>query len=385
MSDVSKKRFYFDHNATTAPSPYAVSAIEKALKSWGNPSSVHQNASPAKDLLWSARESLSAFLNCHPLEIIFTSGASEANNQAIKALFLDKNHPERNELILSSIEHPSLMNQVPFLEKQGFKVHQIPVSRDGFLDESFLEKHLTEKTFLLSIIAASNETGVVFPLKKWIQKAHEKGALFHSDMVQILGKEKIDLKDMDIDLASFSGHKFYSVQGCGLLFCKKGVPLKSLIHGGSQERNRRAGTENLIGISALGAVAKKGELILEQAPKIQALRDDFEKRVLSALDDIEVINSKAPRLSNTSCLLIKGVVGETLMMSLDLKGIAISVGSACHSGKVSSNIALQAMGLSFQEASNCIRISMGIDNTQEELDYLLETLISTVKRLRKLA
>ena len=384
MSDFSKKRLYFDNNATTAPSSYAISAVEKALKQWGNPSSTHQNASQAKALIWSARESLSAFLNCHPLEIIFTSGASESNNQAIKALFQDLSSSKRTELMISSVEHPSVFNQGLFLEKQGFKVHKIPVSREGFLDEDFLEKHLTEKTLLVSIMGANNETGLLFPIKKWIKKAHEKGALFHSDMVQILGKQKIDLKDLDIDLASFSGHKFYSVQGCGLLFCKKGVTLNSLIHGGAQERNRRAGTENLTGISAFGAVAKKGESFLEKSQKIQALRNDMEKRLLSALDDIEIINGSAPRLGNTSCLLIKGVIGETLMMSLDLKGIAISVGSACSSGKIESNSALRALGLSFQEAGNCIRISLGVENTKEEVDYLVETFISSVKRLRNL-
>ena len=386
MSDFSKKRFYFDNNATTAPSPYAISAVKKALKHWGNPSSVHQNASQAKALIWEARENLSTFLNCEPLEIIFTSGASESNNQAIKALFQDLSSMDSNrtELILSSVEHPSVLNQGLFLEKQGFKVHKIPVSRKGFLDESFLEEHLTERTLLISIMGANNETGVLFPLKKWIQKAHQKGAFFHSDMVQMLGKEKIDLKNLDIDLASFSGHKFYSTQGCGLLFCKKGLPLNSLIHGGSQERNRRAGTENLTGITAFGSVAKNGKTLLKKAQKLKDLRDEMEKKVLSALKDIEIINREAPRLDNTSCLLIKGVVGETLMMSLDLKGFAISVGSACSSGKIESTSALTAMGLSFQDAGNCIRISLGVENTEEEVDYLVETLISTVKRLRHL-
>ena len=392
MSEFSKKRIYFDNNATTAPSPYAISAVKKALKHWGNPSSVHQNASHAKALIWEARESLSTFLNCQALEIIFTSGASESNNQAIKALFQDLNPLQNNshtyfnrtELIISSVEHPSVFNQGLFLEKQGFKVHKIPVSRQGFLDEEFLEKHLTEKTLLVSIMSANNETGVLFPIKKWIDKTHEKGALFHSDMVQTLGKQKIDLESLDIDLASFSGHKFYSTQGCGLLFCKKFVPLNSLIHGGAQERNRRAGTENLTGITAFGAIAKKGELFLEKAQKIKSLRDDMEKRLLSSLNDIEIINQEASRLGNTSCLLVKGVVGETLMMSLDLKGIALSAGSACNSGKIEPNTALTAMGLSFQESSSCIRISLGIENTKEETDYFVKAFVSSVKRLRKL-
>jgi len=385
MSDFFKKRVYFDNNATTAPSPYAVSAVKKALKHWGNPSSVHQDASQSKALIWTSRESLSTFLNCHPLEIIFTSGASESNNHAIKGFFQDlKSQGVRSELVISSVEHPSVLNSALFLEKQGFKVHKIPVSRKGFLNEDFLEKHLTEKTLLVSIIAAGNETGALFPIKKWIRKAHEKGALFHSDMVQMLGKQKIDLKDLDIDLASFSGHKFYSLQGCGVLFCKKGVPLKSWIHGGSQERGRRAGTENLTGIVALGALAGKGESLLKKTQNLKALRDEIEKKVLSALDHIEVINKEAPRLENTSCLLIKGLVGETLMMNLDLKGIAVSVGSACSSGKIEVNPVLTAMGLSPEESAACIRISLGIENTKEEVDYFVKTLIASVKRLRSL-
>ena len=392
MSENFKKRFYFDNNATTAPSPYALHTIKKTLKYWGNPSSIHQNASQAKALLWEARETLSHFLNCHPLEIIFTSGASESNNQAITTWFQGlglqalktTQKSQRTELIISSVEHPSVFNQALFLEKQGFKVHKIPVSMDGFLDEDFLEDCLTEKTLLVSIMGANNETGVLFPLKKWIDKAHEKGALFHSDMVQLLGKQKLDLKSLDLDLASFSAHKFYSLQGCGLLFCKKGVPLKPFIHGGSQERGRRAGTENLTGITAFAELAKRGDFFLNKAQKIKSLRDSMEQRLLSSIKDIEVINSKAPRLDNTSCLFIKGVLGETLMMSLDLKGIAISVGSACSSGKTEANTTLMAMGLSFQEASNCVRISLGVENTKEEVDYLVKTLVSVVKRLRKL-
>ncbi|MBC6415455.1 MAG: cysteine desulfurase [Bdellovibrionales bacterium] len=381
-----KRRIYLDNNATTKPRSSALEGVKKALKSWGNPSSTHQNASQSKALLWSARENLSSFLNCHPLEIIFTSGASESNNHAIKALFQNlETQSHRQELILSAVEHPSVLTTGDFLKKQGKTVHYIPVSRKGFLDEDFLEKHLSDKTLLVSIMKANNETGILFPIEKWIQKAHEKGALFHSDMVQALGKEKIDLKKLGIDLASFSGHKFYSLQGCGLLYCKKGIHLDQFIHGGSQERKRRAGTENLVGITAFGEVAKEGEFIITESKRLRFLRNHMEKTLLSSLDNIEVIGQEAPRLSNTSCLLIKGIpAAESLMMNLDLKGISISVGSACHSGKLESNTVLTSMGLTTKESLNCIRISLGLENTKEEIDYFTKTILSSIQYLRNL-
>ena len=386
MSNFDKKRVYLDHNATTAPRNSAINAVQKALKSWGNPSSIHQSASLAKDLLWSARESLSSFLNCHPLEIIFTSGASESNNQAIKGLWDNiPSDSSRTELLISSVEHPSILEVGDFLAQKGWTVHKIPVSREGFLDEDFFDKHLSPKSLLVSVMGANNETGIQFPIKKWIKKAHKVGALFHSDMVQLLGKKAIDLKALDLDMASFSGHKFYSLQGCGILYCKKGISLGSLIHGGPQERQRRAGTENLTGISAFSAVAKEeGAWILEQQQKIKILRDTMEKKLLSAVPQIEIIGHKASRLDNSSCLLIQGVQGETLLMNLDLKGFSISVGSACGSGKMSASSVLTAMGLTLQEAKSCIRVSLGVDNSREEIENFTKCLISCIKRLRTL-
>ncbi|MCZ0931533.1 MAG: cysteine desulfurase family protein, partial [Oligoflexia bacterium] len=374
-----------DHNATTKPRPSAIEGVKKALKHWGNPSSIHQNASKAKSLLWEARQNLSHFLNCHPLEIIWTSGASESNNQAIKGLFQkQKKTSQRNELIISAVEHPSILYTADFLSQQGFTVHKIPVSKQGFLDEDFFEKCLSKKTLLVSIMSANNETGVIFPIEKWVKKAQEKGALFHSDMVQILGKKRVSLKDLEIDLASFSAHKCYSLQGCGLLYCKKGVFLDSLIHGGPQERQRRAGTENLIGITAFGSVAKEGEFILKESQKLKSLRDNMEKYLLSSLEKVEIIGHKATRLDNTSCLFIADVPGETLLMNLDLKGISISVGSACGSGKMESSSVLTAMGWTQKSALSSIRVSLGIDTTKEQINYFQKTLVEAVNRLRKL-
>ena len=384
MLKFAKSPVYLDHNATTAPRPLAIKEAKTALKFWGNPSSVHQTARYAKALQWSARQNLSRFLDCHPLEIIFTSGASESNNHALKALFQNPSQNNRNELIISSVEHPSVLSVADFLSRKGVKVHKIPVSKQGLLDEDFFTEHLSEKTLLVSIMAANNETGVLFPIKKLAQKAQQKGALFHSDMVQLLGKHNLSLKDWAVDLASFSAHKFYGLKGCGLLYCKKGIPLESFIHGGPQERGRRAGTENLPGIAAFGAVAKEGYKILKKHKQIKILRDEMEKDILSSLSGVQVVGAKSPRLNNTSCLLISGVDGETLLMNLDLKGIAVSVGSACGSGKMESSAVLTAMGWGVPSSFGSVRISLGYGTSKKQVSYFKKIFIKTVNRLRQL-
>ena len=384
MSNLLSSRVYLDNNATTAPRPSAVEGVKKALKFWGNPSSVHQNSAKAKALLWTARQNLSRFLGCHPLEIIFTSGASESNNQAIKGLFT-KAHGGKNELMISSVEHPSVLSVSDFLSHQGIKVYKIPVSRDGFLDEDFFEKHFSEKTLLVSIMSANNETGILLPIKKLAKKTHEKGAFFHSDMTQHLGKLPVHLEELGIDLASFSAHKCYGLKGCGLLYCKKGIQLENLIHGGPQERQRRAGTENLPGISAFGAIAEEGEEILRESESLKTLRDDMEKEILSSLSGVQVVGQKTQRLGNTSSLCISGIEGETLLMNLDLKGISVSVGSACGSGKMDSSSTLTAMSLSEEEARSTVRVSLGLGTTKEQIKYFQKTLKECVNRLRSLS
>lgn len=378
------RRIYLDHNATTAPRPSAFKGAKKAVKFWGNPSSIHQNAGPAKALMWSARQAISDFLHCHPLEIIFTSGGSESNNHAIKGLFQNL-QSSRNELIISSVEHPSISVTADFLSSQGIKVHKIPVSKQGVLDEDFFEERLSEKTLLVSVMAANNETGVLFPVKELAKKAHKKGALFHSDMVQIPGKMDFHLNDTEIDLASFSAHKCYSLKGCGVLYCRKGISLNSLIQGGPQERSRRAGTENLPGICAFGSVAREGEKILKQNEKLKSLRDEMEESILSSLPGVQVIGRQTQRLNNTSCFFISGVEGETLLINLDLKGISISVGSACGSGKMESSSVLTAMGWSEREARSVVRVSLGIKTNKRHIQYFQKNLIECVKRLRGLS
>lgn len=376
-------RIYLDYNATTPPHPLALKAAGKAFELWGNPSSVHQTSAGAKALLWETRQTLAQFIDGHPLEIIFTSGASEANNQVLKGLFSLAGE-KRRELIISAVEHPSIKEVAKWLSKRGFKVHTVPVSRKGFLDESYFEEVLSENTLLVSIMRAHNETGVIFPIKELAGKAHDKGAIFHSDMVQSLGKEKFSVKEWGVDLASFSAHKVYGLKGCGALYCRKGVILDNLIHGGGQERGRRAGTENLVSIASFGAVLEKGDELVENSRQLKSLRDYLEQKVHSSLSGIKVVGEEASRLSNTSCLYISGVEGESLLMNLDLKGFSVSVGSACSSGKITESSSLRAMGLTAEEAQSSIRVSLGLGIERKDIDLFVENLQAIVTRLRSL-
>ena len=381
------ERIYLDYNSTTPVWPEAVKGAQKAFREWGNPSSVHQSAAGAKALLWEARQNIARLLSCHPLEIIFTSGASESNNQALKGLCLNS-ASDRNEVILSSVEHPSLLSLGDFLKGRGFKVHYVPVFKGGQLDEDYFERVLGKRTLLVSVMLANNETGVIYPVQKLALKAKEKGAFFHSDMVQGLGKMPIHLRDFGVDMASFSGHKFHSLKGCGVLYCKKDVPLESLIQGGPQERTRRAGTENLPGIAAFGAVTKavadRVEEITEKNRQIEKLRDKMEAELLNEISGLRVIGRESQRLFNTSCLCIPDLQGESLLINLDLKGFSLSAGSACNSGKLSASSVLTAMGFSEEEARSCLRVSLGYETISDHTVAFVKALKQTVQKLRSL-
>jgi cysteine desulfurase len=258
-----KKRVYLDYNATTPIYPELVPYIQENLNKFGNASSIHWAGRESKKLISEARDSLSKMLHCHPLELIFTGSGSESNNLALKGLALPKG--ARKEIICSTVEHPSVLKTVEYLSTIGFKVHWLKVSMAGEINLEELESLLSEKTLFVTCQLVNNETGNIFPLKKIARLAHKVGALVHSDMVQALGKIPVDLESMDVDLASFAGHKFYSLKGAALLYVKKGIHIEPLIHGGGQERNRRAGTENALAISAFGKAASLlGPMVMEK-------------------------------------------------------------------------------------------------------------------------
>jgi cysteine desulfurase len=380
---------YLDHNATTPMAPFLADKVQEWLSAWGNPSSIHQAGRRPKALLREARTKVSQLLGVEPLELVFTSGGSEANNLALKGVFEAFQTPNvlatrgyRNHYLLSSVEHPSSMRVADYLKARGAQVDFIPVSRDGLLDIDFLKAKVTEKTALVSVMMANNETGALFPLPEVVEIAHSKGALVHTDGVQALGKLQIKLKSLGVDLASFSGHKFYALRGVGVLFVKRGTPLESLIHGGGQERHRRGGTENVLAIASLGAMAERESEIEQRSKYLNELRNTMEARLKSEIMGLSVTAENSLRLPNTSSMVIPGVDGETLLMNLDMRGFEVSTGAACSSGSPEPSPVLLAMGLSRAEAQASLRVGLGWENTKEEIDMFIEALKEVVTHLR---
>lgn len=385
-------RIYFDHNATTPLAADLPQYISTILDSWGNPSSIHHAGRGPKTLIRDARQALANLVGCSPLEIVFTSGGAEANNLAIKGVYEsfakkwgnDISRWPRQRFLVSAVEHPSVSVTFRFLESKGAKVEWIPVNRGGEIDLEAYEKMLSEDVLLVSVMLANNETGNIFPIKKMTKKARAVGALFHSDCVQALGKIQFNLRDLDVDYASFSSHKFYSLKGSGFLYVKKGAPLESLIHGGGQERHRRAGTENTLAIACLGYMAKKVSEIATQYERTKQLRDCMEREVLERIAGVTVTGAKAPRLPTTSSFVIENVDGESLLMNLDIEGVSVSTGAACSSGNPEPSPTLLAMGLSRHEAQSSLRVSIGWSTTEEDIARFLVILEKVVSRLRAL-
>lgn len=379
-----KPLVYLDHNATTPVASELKVQFPALLEAWGNPSSIHEAGREPKALIRDARRDLADFLGCHPLELIFTSGGSESNNTVLKAVWLERGK-ERPHFLVSQVEHPSVIRAAEWLRTQGADVDFIPVNRRGEIDLAFVDSKLSSRTALVSVMAANNETGTLFPIKHLADKAHAVGALMHTDAVQLFGKLPLSLSEMGVDYASFSAHKFYALKGTGVLFVKKGSAFQNLIHGGGQERHRRGGTENTLGIAALGLVLRaRSKDVVARGEAIARLRDHFEMRVLSEIPASVVTAGETPRLPNTSSLVLKGADGETLLMSLDLKGFAVSTGAACSSGSPEPSPVLLAIGLTRQEAQNSLRVSFGWETGLEQVDEFVDVLKSTVARLRSL-
>lgn len=375
------KTVYLDHNATTPLSEDLKPKIAEWLNSWGNPSSIHFAGRGPKVLLREARQNIARLLGVDALEIIFTSGGSEANNLAFKGL-LDTPLDGRDQLIISAVEHPSVFKTAESLRARGFRVDCVRVNRDGELDLDHLDELLSERTALVSIMYANNETGHLMPIKRVVEAAHRRGVLVHCDAVQALGKMPLNLPELGVDLASFSGHKFYALKGSGVLFARKGLRLNSLIHGGGQERGRRAGTENVLAAASMGFMCGRAEDIWPQAQRLKRLRDHMETRILNEISGCQVTGAKGLRLPNTSNMLIEGVDGETLLMNLDVRGYAVSTGAACSSGNPEPSPVLLAMGLSRAEAQSSLRVSLGWGNQDEDIDAFVDQLKQVVTRLR---
>jgi cysteine desulfurase len=392
------KPVYLDHNATTPVDPEVVEAMLPYLSAhFGNASSVHSFGRDAKVALENAREQIAAVINCDPQELFFTSGGTESDNIAV---FGTTNHlrGKKDHLIIGATEHPAVLEPAEFLhEKQGFAMDLLPVDGEGFASVADLEKLITDKTALVSVMHANNETGAISDIKALAAIARARGVLFHTDAVQSIGKAKVDVKDLDIDMLSLTGHKIYGAKGTGALFIRAGVKIAPLFYGGSHEKKRRPGTENVAGTVREADNAR-----------IVKLADYFIEEVSKRIPDIRLNSPRKNRIPQTVNVSFLGTEGESIILSLDIKGIAASSGSACTSGAVEPSHVLTAMGIApveaqgavrFSmgrstltamgiapvEAQGAVRFSMGRSTTKEQLDYVLAELPPIIERLRELS
>jgi cysteine desulfurase len=390
-----QNKTYLDHNATTPISEEVKALIPSWLELWGNPSSIHWAGRWIKSGIREARKNLTDALGgVSPLEIVFTSGGSEANNLVVRGIYdsiQNTNSESTNSahFITTAVEHPSVIKPFQWIQKKSSpqSVDFLKVDRRGCLDlQEYKNRLRPGQTKLVSVMAANNETGSLFPIQEMAKIAHEAGALFHTDAVQYFGKLPLKLTEWDVDFASLSAHKFHALKGCGVLYCKKGKSIfEPQILGGSQERHRRGGTENTLGILSFGEVSKKLSSVSRQAEKTAKLRDLLETRVLTEIKDSRLTGHQGfGRLPNTSSFVIDGIDGETLLMSLDVKGFAVSTGAACSSGSPEPSPTLLAMGLTRTEAQSSLRVSLGWENTSSEIESFIETLIKIVTHLRAL-
>ncbi len=380
------REIYLDYNATTPVDPGVVESMMPYLSEYfHNPSSLYTGSLRVRTNIESAREKVAALINSRPEEIIFTGGGSEADNMAIKGIAFSKADKGKH-IITSSIEHHAVLHTCKFLEKMGYEVTYLPVDKYGFVDPDELKKSIRKDTILVSVMFANNEIGTIEPIKELAQIAHEHEVLFHTDAVQAVGKIPVDVEELEIDLLSMSAHKFYGPKGVGALYMRKGVKLTPLIHGGSQEKNRRAGTENVAGIIGMGKAAEIAiEEMQEEERKIKPLRDKLEEGILSRIPEVIVNGHPKKRLYNTLNVSIKFIEGESMLALLDAKGISASSGSACTSSSLEPSHVLLAIGIPHEIAHGSLRFSLGKYNTKEDIDTVLEVLPDIVERLRRLS
>ena len=377
------KKIYLDNNATTPLHPEVLEAMLPGLReNYGNPSSIHSFGRSARVQLDEAREKVACLINAHSSEIIFTSGGTEANNLALLGVaFKDK----EKKIITSKIEHPSVLNPCRQLEEQGVEVHYLDVDGLGRIDMDDLEAQITESTALISLQHANSETGVLQNIKRASEIARNKGILFHTDAVQSVAKIPFDLKNYPVDLLSISAHKFYGPKGVGALYVRKGTPaLFSPLCGGNQEKKRRGGTENVAGIMGFGKACELANENISETSKLADLRDYFQNRVCELIPRTELWGDKANRLPNTLNLGFDGVAGDTLLIALDMEGVAVSTGSACSSGTGLPSPVLRAMGIPNDKINSSIRFSLGFSISKSDLDSVVGALVKAVN-LNKIA
>lgn len=379
-------RIYFDHNATTPVAPEVAEAMSAALvEDFGNPSSVHHFGQRAKARLDDARSDVAALITGEPSEIVFTSGGTEADNLALRGAAEALEPTGRRHLIASAIEHEAVLVTLKALARRGWSISHIPVDATGVVRPDALEACLRDDTAIVSVMHANNEIGTIQPIAELARLAHTRGALMHTDAVQSVAKIPVDVRSLGVDLLSLSAHKFNGPKGAGALWIKRGTRLTAHMTGGKHERARRAGTENVPAIVGLGVAARLARTKLgAEGMRLAALRDRLEEAVLTHVPGTAVKGVRDPRVPNTTNISFDGVEAESLLIALDLEGIAVSTGSACSSGTLEPSHVLRAMGLPAHRTQNSIRLTFGAGNTVEQVDTLLSKLPAVVDKLRNL-
>lgn len=380
-----RKLYYFDNNATTRVAPEVVQAMLPFLtEHWGNPSSAYFFGSQVHKSIEEARAQVAALINADPKEITFTSCGTESNNTAIHSALLTQ--PEKKHVVTTAVEHSAIINFGEYLQKRGYEVTFLPVEPDGTLDLHRLEKAIRPDTAIVSAMYANNETGIIFPIEEMAAICRSKGVLCHTDAVQTPGKIKLDVKALGVDFLSLSAHKIHAPKGIGMLYVKRRTKFQPYVIGGHQERGRRGGTENVSHIVGFGRAATLAMASLgEENTRVRALRDRLENTILATIPNTQRNGAKEPRLPNTCNIAFDFVEAEAVLMLLDQVGICASSGSACTTGSLDPSHVLSAMGLSPMRARGSVRFSLGIYNTEEDVDHVLAHLPPIIKKLRDIS
>ncbi len=379
-------RIYLDHNATTPPAPDVAEAIARVTRdTWGNASSVHHFGQQAKAVMDEARARVADLLDTEASEIVFTAGGTEADNAAIRGAAEAREASGRRHLVTTSIEHEAVLNTIKALGRRGWRVTMVPVGPSGIVSADEVISAIGDDTALVSVMHANNEIGTIQPVAAIAAAARARGAWMHTDAVQTVGKIPVKVGELGVDLLSLSAHKFYGPKGVGALWVRRGLRLAPFVTGGRQERGRRAGTENVAGIAGLGvAAALARRKMAGEAPRLAALRDRLERGILAAVAGTERNGAESPRVPNTANVSIDRVESESLLIGLDLEGIAVSSGSACSSGTLEPSHVLKAMGLPHLRTLGSVRFSLGAANTEAEIDRVIAVLPGLVDKLRSL-
>lgn len=386
MSASGARRVYFDHSATTRVLPEVAEAMAPFFTDrFGNASSLHAMGRDARGAVEQARKSVAAIINAEPREIVFTSGGTEADNTAVKGVAMFKGRT-KGHIVTSKIEHHAILEPCNFLKQFGFEVTEVPVSSEGFVDPAEVERAIRQDTVLISVMMANNEIGTIQPCREIGRIARAKGIPFHTDAVQAIGKMPVDVKADNIDLLTISGHKFHGPKGVGALYIRKGTAIEPLLHGGGHERGMRSSTENVPGIVGLGKAAEVAKRDFDKVTShVQRLRDRLIKEVPALVPECHLNGHATRRLVNNANFRFDYIEGEALLLQLDLLGIEASTGSACSASSLEPSHVMLALGLSHEESHGTLRLTLGRENTEEDVDYFLTHIPGVVSKLREIS